>query len=246
MSYFRNMNIKNCDFNGAGLKNAGFKNVSVKNVNPKKAALKFFVIAFTAILSSNNFVIAQNASQNAVARGKARSSISSAGNNTSNATGNNTGCENGTKRDFKGITSKIAYFSCAVINGQISKVKKLIDSGANITQVNKTNTSSTTLFYDTLFIKDETARNKIFDMLLTEILKQKYDAERQEFLNKKNYKDVSEKSSPKTALEKSFSLGYLDISEKLIAAGATCDDSDDCELNMFYAMTMVKLRRAIK
>lgn len=136
---------------------------------------------------------------------------------------------------------KIATFSCAVLNGYVNKVKEFIDSGANITEINNTGSSSTSLIYDALFIKNEAIRNKIINMLLNELLKNKYKNVKEDYLNNKNYRNNRE--NPATALEKSFSFGYLDISEKLILAGASCDDSDDCELNIFYGQVMLEFMK---
>lgn len=144
-------------------------------------------------------------------------------------------CANG--QNLRQVASKISYFSCAVLNGYVSKVKEFISSGADVTEINNTPTSSTSLIYDALFIKDENFRNKIVDMLLKEVVKDRYKDVRDDYLNRKNYRNKSEK--PATVLEKSFSLGYFDIAERLIEAGANCDDSDDCELNIFCSKVML-------
>jgi hypothetical protein len=150
------------------------------------------------------------------------------------------------ERDLKQVASKISYFSCAVLNGYVNKVKEFIASGADVTEINETPTASTSLIYDALFIKDEIFRNKIVDMLLKEIIRDRYKSVRDDYLNRKNYRSKSEK--PATVLEKSYSLGYFDIAEKLIEAGAHCDDSDDCDLNIFYskvALNLLKNKSAV-
>lgn len=152
-----------------------------------------------------------------------------------------------TKKDLKKVASKISYLSCAVLNGYATKVKEYIDSGADITEVNKTETADTTLIYDALFIKNEAVRNKIVNMLLTEIVKDRYKDVKEEHLERKNYRKASDKinadQKPATVLEKSFDLGYLDISEKLIEIGAKPSDDSDVELHFFYGKILLDIMK---
>ncbi|MFC1842898.1 hypothetical protein ACFLYU_04535 [Candidatus Dependentiae bacterium] len=136
-------------------------------------------------------------------------------------------------------TLKMQYISFAVISGCVKTVKEIIESGKNIAVINKNNLRDSSTIYDALFIKNEDSRNMIVDMLLGEIKKEKYKKIREAYLNRKNYHNKKEK--PASALEKAFSLGYMDISQKLIEAGADCDDSDQFDINYFYAIVKIRL-----
>lgn len=148
-------------------------------------------------------------------------------------------------KEQKNINKVVKHFSrlsFAVMHAHEKEVKKCLDSGVDVAHIRRDDGSSSTLIYDALFINNKEIRSSIVNMLLRELLKSKYDSIREDYLNLKNVRDAQ--AQPETVLEKSFSIGDHDIAERLVAAGANCDDSKNPSLLIFYGQAMLRIKKA--